>query len=73
MEMSGVVSQKAVQNAPIRKGSDVDTFQGLKRPILEHYTQQSKCALLHAARPVETNFADQKLRNVDDRCYRAAR
>ena len=36
MEMSDIANQKAVQNAPI----PVDTFQGLTRPILEHYTQQ---------------------------------
>lgn len=34
--MSDIASQKAVQNAHIRKESDVDTFQGLTRPILEH-------------------------------------
>jgi len=42
MEMSDIVSQKAVQNAPLRKESDVDTLQGLTRPIVEHYIQQWK-------------------------------
>jgi len=40
MEMSDVANQKAVRNAPIPKESDVDTFQGLTWPVLEHYTQQ---------------------------------
>jgi len=40
--MSDIASQKAVQNLHIHKESDVDAFQGLTRPILEHYKQQEK-------------------------------
>jgi hypothetical protein len=50
MEMSDIDNQKAVQNAPIPKESDVDTFQVLTRPILEHYTQKQKVCVSYMLR-----------------------
>lgn len=50
MEMSDIASQKAVQNAHIRKESDADTFKGLTLPILEHYKQQGKGWVIYMLR-----------------------
>jgi hypothetical protein len=67
--MSDIANQKAVQNARIPKESDVDTFQVLTRPILEHYTQKQKacfsCMLRDRLRPTLLTTSRKMLTTSD--------